>query len=303
MKSMTGYGSGQASDESGSVTVEIRSVNSRYLDLQFRLPDELRLAEMPLRERISAALARGKVELRASYSRAQKDQLPLPSEALLAQIHQLHAHLQTHLPLIGAPTFQDVLQWSHQEKSAPDPTRWLSLCLAAGDKALEQLLDSRRLEGARLSEVLVQQCQMLMSLVAQLQQALPQWRQIQSQRLATRVREAFEQASAQGITHISGEEISQRIAAEANLFALRADVAEELDRLQLHAKELAQTLDQQSAAQKNKGIGKRLDFLFQEMNREANTLGSKASDIQVTRAAMDLKLLIEQMREQIQNIE
>jgi uncharacterized protein (TIGR00255 family) len=303
VNSMTGYGSGQASDDSGSVNVEIRTVNSRYLDLQFRLPDELRLAEMPLREKITQAVARGKVEVRASYTRAQKVQIPTPSDALLAQMSALHQQLKAHLPELGAPTFHDVIQWSTQDKPALDPNRWIGLCLQAGEQALTQLIETRSREGARLRDVLDQQCGMLVNQVDQLREVLPQLREAQTQRLAARVREALDQANAQGFAHISGEELSQRINAEANLFALRADVAEELDRLQLHASELSDILKRSQSTTKDKGVGKRLDFLFQEMNREANTLGSKASDIRITRVAMDLKLLIEQMREQIQNIE
>ena len=141
-----------------------------------------------------------------------------------------------------------------------------------------------------------------------LQADLPTLLQAQTKRVAMRMREAFEQASPAGLAHIEPQEISERLAAEASLFSLRADVAEELDRLRLHLAELEEVLSAGTKGDKapkssNKGVGKRLDFLFQEMNREANTLGSKAVDIRMTRAAIDLKLLIEQMREQIQNIE
>ncbi|MCD8505200.1 MAG: YicC family protein [Burkholderiaceae bacterium] len=301
MKSMTGYGNAQASNDNGSVTIELRSVNSRYLDLQFRMPDELRMAEMPLRELLSKTVVRGKIEVRASYSRIQKDISATLSPAMLEQVRKAHDQIKQQLPLVQTPTFADVLQWTDVNKAVTDPMQWVPLALHAAQQALSELVQTREREGARLVEVIKGQAQQANAIVAALKSDLPALLQSQSDRVAKRMREAFDQACPEGLSHIRPEEISERLAAEAGLFSLRADVAEELDRLTLHLTELEQALDNSSLD--GKGVGKRLDFLFQEMNREANTLGSKAVDMRLTRAAIDLKLLIEQMREQIQNIE
>ncbi len=308
MKSMTGYGSSQANNEFGSVTIEIRSVNSRYLDLTFRMPDELRMAEMALRELVAKSIIRGKVEVRSSYSRAQKDISATLSPEILSQVHQAHEHIQAKLPLVQAPTFADVLNWTDPDRATSDPTLWVPLCQQAGQDALSQLVATREREGQRLVEVIRAQAKQSMNIVVELKSEVPQFLKAQSDRVASRMREAFDQVCPDGLSHISAEEISQRLAAEASIFSLRADVAEELDRLGLHLAELQDALTGENhqrpgSSPANKGVGKRLDFLFQEMNREANTLGSKAVDIRLTRAAIDLKLLIEQMREQIQNIE
>ncbi|MCD8516279.1 MAG: YicC family protein [Burkholderiaceae bacterium] len=301
MKSMTGYGNAQASNDNGSVTIELRSVNSRYLDLQFRMPDELRMAEMPLRELLSKTVVRGKIEVRASYSRIQKDISATLSPAMLEQVRTAHDQIKQQLPLVQTPTFADVLQWTDVNKAVTDPMQWVPLALHAAQQALSELVQTREREGARLVEVIKGQAQQANAIVAALKSDLPALLQSQSDRVAKRMREAFDQACPEGLSHIRPEEISERLAAEAGLFSLRADVAEELDRLTLHLTELEQALD--NSSRDGKGVGKRLDFLFQEMNREANTLGSKAVDMRLTRAAIDLKLLIEQMREQIQNIE
>lgn len=316
MKSMTGYGSAQASNEAGSVTIEVRSVNSRYLDLQFRLPDELRMAEMSLRELVAKTITRGKVEVRASYSRAHKDISATLSPSLLAQVQATYDHIKKQLPQVAAPTFADVLQWSDVDKTPSDPMQWVALCQTAGQQALSALVQTREREGLRLVDVISEQARQAQSIVVELKTDLPSLLKAQADRIAKRMREAFEQACPEGLSHIRAEEISERLAAEASVFSLRADVAEELDRLSLHLSELQETLASSTKAQPPKestskspakqardGVGKRLDFLFQEMNREANTLGSKAVDMRLTRAAIDLKLLIEQMREQIQNIE
>lgn len=309
IQSMTGFGSAQASGEIGVVTIDIKSVNSRYLDLTFRMPDELRLAEMPLREQVSSAISRGKVEVRANFVRAHKDLGVVASQAVIDQVNEAYGRIRSALPDVSPPTFADVLQWSDLHKPAADPSAWLALCRTAATQALSQFIDTRMREGHRLSQVIRDQASAAQAIVAGLKAELPDLLKSQSDRVAKRMREAFDQAVPSGLSHITAAEISERLHAEASLFSLRADVAEELDRLTLHLTELIETLDRADKAvpgtskTANKGVGKRLDFLFQEMNREANTLGSKAVDMRLTRAAVDLKLLIEQMREQIQNIE
>ena len=303
MLSMTGFGSGQASGEPGSVTIEMRSVNSRYLDLQFRLPDELRMAEMVLREQVSKSILRGKLEVRASYVRAQTDDIAQYPQALLQKIRTTYLDLKTHIPELSALTVADVMLWPDPDRAVNDPNKWVPLCTAAGQQALSQLIESREREGSRLVETLSLQAQQVQIIVDTLQAQLPAIMQAQAVRMAQKLRETLDQACPEGITHISGQELTERLAAEASMFSLRADVAEELDRLKSHLQELRSILLPTKQAQKSKGHGKRLDFLFQEMNREANTLGSKAAHLDMTRAAIDLKLVIEQMREQIQNLE
>ncbi len=308
IQSMTGFGSGQATGEAGVVNIDIKSVNSRYLDLTFRMPDELRLAEIPLRALIAQSVARGKIEVRASFSRPTKDLAEQVSPEVLQRVQAAYEQMKASLPQTPAPTFADIMQCSGLSQNVTDPASWVPLCQTAATEAIEQLIQTRAREGERLVQIMSQYASEVQAIVDSLKASLPELLQVQSERIAKRIREALEQATPQGMEHITGIEISERINAESSLFSLRADVAEELDRLGLHVNELTRTLEtaELQASDKtkpSKGVGKRLDFLFQEMNREANTLGSKAVDIRLTRAAVDLKLLIEQMREQIQNIE
>ena len=324
MRSMTGFGTGQASGEPGDVVVEIRSVNSRYLDLQFRLPDELRQAEMPMREQLSRALARGKVEVRASYTRTQPrlDQ-QFPTQRL-TEIESIYRHIQRYVPDVSPPSLTDITQWPDPNKSLNDVSQWTPLCLAATQAAIEELIEVRSREGARLAQIIEAQAQAVQSLVSALRARLPELLRAQSERVAMRLKDALTQAFPNGLEHISGQEIAERLTTEASVIALKADVAEELDRLVTHVQELEGLIGLSDAAPSKEttqettqettkgpkpsslakqGQGKRLDFLFQEMNREANTLGSKSVNGEITQAAIELKLLIEQMREQIQNIE
>ncbi len=307
MRSMTGFGIGQSPGSPGSVTIEIRSVNSRYLDLQFRLPDELRQAEMPLRELISQHVMRGKVEIRASYTRAKLKSTQQYPDLLLQRIESTYQHIKQHIPSISAPTLADITHWPDPDLQQADISLWIPLCVAATQIALTQLTEVSCREGQRLAAIIGEQATQVQSVVTDLRARLPALLQAQNERIATRLRDAMMQAFPEGLAHINGQEISQRLAAEASLLALKADVTEELDRLATHLKELSLIInaadESTQTRAKQSAVGKRLDFLFQEMNREANTLGSKSINGDMTKAAMDLKLLIEQMREQIQNIE
>ena len=302
MQSMTGFGSAQAQGEPGSVTIEIRSVNSRYLDLSFRIPEELRHAEMPLRELISQSIQRGKVEVRASYARALTQTDQLISDAVLQAVEQTYQRASQVINNLGPPTLTDILQWPDANRSGTDPAQWVALCQQACRQAIVQLVENRVREGERLSAIIADHAAQVDEKVRELESNLPALMRIQQERIANRMKEVLEQVAPSG--QISPTELGERINAEAGLFSLRADVAEELGRLRSHLTELSQILqDKPTAKRQTKGHGKRLDFLFQEMNREANTLGSKAVNMEMTRTAIDLKLLIEQMREQIQNIE
>lgn len=318
ISSMTAFGAARAESSLGAVTVELRTVNSRYLDINLRLPDELRMAEAPLREQLSKFLQRGKVDVRVSYARAGTD----ADQALnLDYLRQVAGQLQRARALIPdtpAPTLTELIKGAAHLDDAPDPKAWNVLCIEAGNQALTELQANREREGARLAEMMLECAHKVGQVVDTVEQHLPQLLEEHRQKLAAKLRETLEAASPAGLFLISGEELSARISQETSLFSLRIDVAEELSRLRSHISELQHLLGGGSgsantaSATPSSGktgkaasgsIGKRLDFLFQEMNREANTLGSKASGIEVTRAAIDLKLLIEQMREQAQNIE
>ncbi|MDX3893281.1 YicC family protein [Pusillimonas sp.] len=317
IRSMTAFGAARAESPLGSVTVEIRTVNSRYLDLSLRLPDDLRLAEAPLREQIAKHLRRGKVEVRAAFARAGDDAAQALTDDYLKHTAEQLGRARGFIPDTPAPTLAELIKGASASEEAPDPKAWSALCIEASAQALAELQANREREGARLADMMLECARGVAGIVQTVEGDVPQLLAEHRQKLAAKLRETLEAASPAGLSMISGEELSARIAQEASLFSLRIDVAEELSRLRSHISELQHLLGGDSGAAgslppagtKNTGkaaagsIGKRLDFLFQEMNREANTLGSKASGIEVTRAAIDLKLLIEQMREQAQNIE
>jgi uncharacterized protein (TIGR00255 family) len=321
IRSMTGFGGARAESPEGTLSIELRSVNSRYLDLNFRLPDELRLAEGPLRELIGQALLRGKVDVRASYTRARSKSEAQLDPAYLAMVAQQLAAARAVIPDLRAPRLTELLNGSNGSQSdAADPDAWTAACVQAAAQALGEFQSNREREGQRLAAVMLDCAAQAGAIVEQVESQLPQLLAEHQEKLANRLREALEAASPGGFAQISGAELSARIAQETSLFALRIDVAEELSRLRSHIAELEHLLRGTEAAtgrgkHKAQGApaaggkkaagstGKRLDFLFQEMNREANTLGSKAGGLDVTRAAIDLKLLIEQMREQAQNLE
>lgn len=321
IRSMTAFGAARAESPLGSITVEIRTVNSRYLDVSLRLPDDLRLAEAPLREQVAARLRRGKVEVRASFARAPDDAEQAFTDDYLKHVAQRLSRARAFIPDTPAPTLAELIKGASTSDEAPEPKAWSALCVEASGQALLELQANREREGARLADMMLGCAREVAGIVETVQGEVPRLLAEHQQKLAAKLRETLEAASPAGLSLISGEELSARIAQESSLFSLRIDVAEELSRLRSHISELEHLLGGGTAASspapesppparsKSAGkaatgsIGKRLDFLFQEMNREANTLGSKASGIEVTRAAIDLKLLIEQMREQAQNIE
>jgi len=314
---MTAFGSARADLEQGSVALEFRSVNSRFLDLHFRLPDDLRHLESPLRELLTSNLGRGKVEVRVSYTRNADADVPRLDPTWLQALSEQLAAARQILPEIAPPRLAELFNWPGQRNNdAMDPQTWGAAGMEAARQALAQLQDTRAREGERLADVMRDCATGIEKIVGDVEQLLPQLLADHREKLATKLRETVESAFPGGFANISGAELSERLSQEATLFALRIDVAEELARLRSHLAELTHILGAAdgkagkangNSAGGKKGptgsAGKRLDFLFQEMNREANTLGSKAGNVEVTRAAMDLKLLIEQMREQAQNIE
>ena len=298
--SMTGYASVQHSlapaDPDSSPTaarlgLEIRSVNSRFLDLAFRLPEELRQLEPGLRELITRQIRRGKVEVRASVEGAESGNAHLPSPQTLQRIAALQDRVQDWLPGARALSVADVLRLATGGLNGPaiEDSAWLQLA----QQALTALRSAREREGQRLCNMLQGHIAQLQQLAAQAGPLVPQLVEQQRQRFLERWKEAM--ALTDGQT--PPEAVQDRALSEATAFAIRIDVAEELTRLRSHLQEISHLLEQGG------DIGKRLDFLIQELHREANTLGAKSAVLEMTRISVDMKVLIEQMREQVQNIE
>ena len=285
--SMTGYAMAAKEFAYGALNVELRSVNHRYLDLQFRLPEDLRSIEPALRELVAAKLSRGKVECRVSFSAtADTTRVPELNEALLRQVIALNAQVKSALPDAAGMSASDILRWPGMLGADTLPVEELkTACRELLHTALDEFTAARAREGGKLREMLLDRATAMETHVAGVAPRMPGIIAAFQEKLSTRLREAT----------VSGDD--ERIRQEIALFANKIDVDEELTRLTTHIGELRRILDKGGA------VGKRLDFLMQELNREANTLGSKSVDIAVTQVAMDLKLLIEQMREQIQNIE
>ena len=302
--SMTGYASAQAelhpdtADTSASPTLrlglEIRSVNSRFLDLSFKVPEELRPHEAALRELVMKHLKRGKVEVRAHIESNADNAIGAPTPQLLQRLSALQDTVHSWLPKATPLSVADVLRLSTSTNTAPTDIGPTLLKLAK--TTLKQLSDAREREGARLSETLrdrLSQLRVLAQLAAPL---VPELVEQQRLRFLERWREAM--ALTEGAT--LPEAAQDRALTEATAFAIRIDVAEELTRLVSHFDEMDALLAQGGKAE---GVGKRLDFLIQELHREANTLGSKSATMEMTRISVDMKVLIEQLREQVQNLE
>ena len=307
--SMTAFGSARSEFLLGNVSVELKGVNSRYLDLTFRIPDELRHAETALRELLSSHLKRGKIEIRVSFARTGSLRQRAFEEDQLAVINEHYLTAKKIIPDLAAPRLTDLLQWPAPNDYNEDdsPAMWLNQCLQAGRSALQELILARAREGERLAAAMLEAAQEMRKVIEVIKNRLPDILTEYREKLAGKLSDALNAACPKGFEQIDGAELSARIAAESSLFSLRIDVAEELTRLDSHLQELTLILssghsDSKSSA-KSLSLGKRLDFLFQEMNREVNTLGSKSSSLEVTQSVIDLKLLIEQLREQAQNIE
>ena len=271
--------------------VEIRSVNSRFLDLALRLPDELRQHEPALRELLTGKLKRGKVELRVALDMAGAGQLPEPSHRLLQKLNGLQDMVRTWLPTATPLSVADVIRLAATEQAPAGEVGEQLLPLA--EKALKDLVAARQREGGRLAVTLNERLAQLRALAEQALPLVPQLVEQQRQRFLDRWKDAM--ALADGAT--LPEAAQDRALTEATAFAIRIDVAEELTRLNAHLDEIERLL------KKGGEVGKRLDFLIQELHREANTLGSKSAALELTRISVDMKVLIEQMREQVQNIE
>ena len=287
--SMTGFACVERETVAGVLVLELRAVNHRYLELQLKLDDQLRSFETLVRENIAAGLTRGKVECRLNLVRntsgGQQAQI---DQAILQQLAQLSDMVQRQFPQSRALSVADVLRWPGILAGDATPMDAAALAddiRASLDQALQEMAASRAREGAKLKAAVLERLSEMERQVAALQPILPAQFEAYRQRLAAKLQE----------TALNLE--PERLAQELVLFAQRVDVDEELTRLTAHMQEVRRILDAGGTA------GKRLDFLMQELNREANTLGSKSASIELTQTSMALKVLIEQMREQIQNIE
>jgi len=301
--SMTGYASAQHSmaqaapghdsrpSAHGRLGLEIRSVNSRFLDLSFRLSEELRQHEPALRELLQGKLKRGKVEVRGGLESTHAETVRDPSARVLQRLASAQDTVRTWLPDARALSVADVLRLGATEEAPLGDLAAPLQALAA--QALGELVASREREGARLASMLLGHLGQLRTLAQQAAPLVPQLVEQQRARFLERWNEAM--GLAEGST--SPEAAQDRALTEATSFAIRIDVAEELTRLAAHLDEIERLI------KKGGEIGKRLDFLIQELHREANTLGSKSAALELTRISVDMKVLIEQMREQVQNIE
>jgi uncharacterized protein (TIGR00255 family) len=284
---MTGYAASAREFPFGVLSVELRSVNHRYLDVQFRLPDDLRAVEPALRELLNENIARGKVECRVAFAVAPGAHKTIKlNEDLLLQLEALERKVRTLVAGAGQLGAADLLRWPGVLATEPLPMEELhAACRELLTRVLEEFNSARSREGAKLASLLLERAASMERILGELIPRLPQVVSTYREKLAARLKEAIG----------GGEE--ERIRQEVAVFATKIDVDEELSRLAAHVTELKRVLAAGGA------VGKKLDFLMQELNREANTLASKSVDLAVTRAALELKLLIEQMREQIQNIE
>ncbi len=309
--SMTGFaqasaGAGGGPDDpahrpanaAAGVTVEARSVNSRFLDVVFRLPDELRGLEPTLREMVGAACKRGKIELRVVGQRDAESAWPQPLPEQLNRLSRLESTVIGWLPQARPLSVNETLHWCRLGGGTAE--RLDDAALAAGRAAIAGLREARAREGARLVAILVERITHLRDLAAQAAPLVPAVVTRQQQRFLERWQEALQNlpvSSGGASATVGAEALRDRALNEAAAYALRIDVAEELSRLNAHLDELTRLLHAGGE------LGKRLDFLIQELHREANTLGSKSSALELTSISLEMKVAIEQMREQVQNIE
>ena len=294
---MTGYASVQRDLAAFSLSLEPRSVNARFLDLTFKIPDEMRALELPLRERLSGTLQRGKLECRLSYQRrAGADRRPRLDRALLAQLALIADEVRTIVPGASPLTVAELLRWPGvMGEDRFEPQAMGAEVLSMADAALQDFVASRAREGEQLARVIGERIDAIERIVASVTQTAPGLLTCFEDRLTERLKSVLVQSSEGSAVPV--EETFARVRQEITAYGLRIDVAEELSRLSAHAVEVRRVL-------RNGGpVGKRLDFLMQELNREANTLGSKAAALEFSASAMELKLLIEQIREQVQNLE
>lgn len=285
--SMTGFAAREQAIENATLLLEIRAVNSRYLDLNFKLDDQIRSFESQIRELIAAQLNRGKVECKMSLvAHSQANQAVQLNDALMQQLQQMQTQVQAHFPQSRTLSVADILRWPGIVLGDSPNTEVLAEAIKTiVQQSLQDLNASRLREGEKLKAIILDRINQIEVLVAKVKPLLPTLAKEYQAKLEVKLQENLKTID------------QERIAQELVLFAQRIDVDEELGRLTAHVSEVKRILNSDAPA------GKRLDFLMQELNREANTLGSKSVSVETTQVSMELKVLIEQMREQVQNIE
>lgn len=284
--SMTAFARRESQGDWGAFTMELRSVNHRYLELGLRLPEEVRVLEPRIREKINQSLGRGKVDCTLRYQAPAEYATLEINRELVTQLAHVSREIDGIIYNPAPVNSFDVLRWPGVlQLPTPEPERLHAEAMALLDAALADLVETRRREGEKLKELILQRCTAMGEIVAQVNARRPEVLARARGRLDARLAE------------LKGELDPTRLEQELVLLAQRLDVEEELDRLNAHLEEVRRVLEQAEP------VGRRLDFLMQELNREANTLSSKSQDVDSTRHAVDLKVLIEQMREQVQNIE
>jgi uncharacterized protein (TIGR00255 family) len=287
LHSMTGFARQSAESEFGTLAWELRTVNHRYLDVQFRLPEELRPKEQAFKQQVSAVLNRGKVECSLHMRRALDRQAEMQLNMdLVRLIRDRASEISNEVPDTAPLNPVDILRWPGViAEPEVDAEPLIAEAVALLDTTLEAMTTMRASEGARIAAMLETRCADIAAIAASVRKRMPE------------VLEAARRKQRERIERIDVEADPARLEVELALLAQKLDVDEELDRLESHLVEIRQAL------QSEEPVGRRLDFLMQELNREANTLGSKSADAETTKAAVELKVLVEQMREQIQNVE
>lgn len=297
ISSMTGYANAKVQTDMGLLSIDIRSVNSRFLDLSFRAYEEIRFLEPKFREIISGKIARGKMECRLNLVDSGLSADTALNEEALNKLMALQTQVLKTDPSATALRVADILNYPGIVAApVPDPEVFAKQVLTGFEQCLEVFNESRQREGAALAQVLLKYCTQIEDLVNTLRPKIPEILQAQKDKLTERLEEALGTTLADG-AQITKEEVNERIRQEITLYGIKLDVNEEMERLCTHVKEVRRTLDRGGP------VGRKLDFLMQELNREANTLGSKAVSISMTDTSVNLKLVIESMREQIQNLE
>jgi uncharacterized protein (TIGR00255 family) len=287
IRSMTAFARQEVTEPWGQLTVELRSVNHRYLDISMRLPEELRVLETRIREAIAQGLSRGKVDVNIRYQPEQQltDEITL-NGTLLEQLAAATSRVETYFPQTRPVSPLEVMRWPGVMQMPQVEAEVLhNTAMQLVDTALSEMVRGREREGEKLKALLEQRCDRIDTIVSEVKTLVPEIKQNWREKLLAKLQE------------FKAEIDAGRLEQELAFMAQKIDVEEEIDRLITHVNEVRRVL------QHNKPVGRRLDFLMQELNREANTLGSKSSDARTGTASVDLKVLIEQMREQVQNIE
>jgi uncharacterized protein (TIGR00255 family) len=282
---MTGYAAAAAGSARGTLGLELRSVNSRFLDLQFRIAEELRAHEPMLRELIAARLARGKVDCRLSLAEGPGQSPSRLNAEAAERLRALAEAAQKAFPDAAPLRIADILRWPGVIGEAADDESLRAAVAALCRRALDELVATRSREGQKLASAVLERARAMRARLDEIAPLMPGAIAAYQEKLGERLREAI------------GSADDERLRAEVAVFATKIDVAEELERLRTHLGEVERVLGAGGP------VGKRLDFIAQELNREANTLAAKAASQAISDAALELKLLVEQIREQVQNIE